>query len=302
MSLGHATQITNYGIIWEDMMSPFGFTSFAFDPTTNKSNNQELALMLKQQSANSTLDDNDYKIMLNDKTFFPSTLEQYQAQTNSLLVIAMDWWKGASFSANLIQYHINHIKSNQQMYKLRQDDDALFLTKVGYVVNLNFQRYLRTITDNDDFTLVGKQDIIDDLTALHGRVMGSTEICVLPSTMVTKTTQQKRGGHQRNDNGTADMGSPTKKGKVDAFQCNFTKTDWKLPSTRSSEYSSIFTRQCLDRMPKAPNKEGKLRPFCNKALSLGVCRLGSACKFIHDKPSKHGKEADVNAFYQAAYN
>ena len=37
MSLGHATQITNYGIIWEDMTSPFGFKSFAFDPTTNKS-------------------------------------------------------------------------------------------------------------------------------------------------------------------------------------------------------------------------------------------------------------------------
>ena len=148
--------------------------------------------------------------------------------------------------------------------------------------------------------MVGKQEIIDDLTALHGGVMGSTEICVLPSTMVSKTTQQKRG-NQRNENGNHDNGPPKKKNRAEPFQCNFTKAEWKLPSTRSSEYSSIFTRQCLERTPKAP-KGGKLRPFCNKALCLGVCRLGSECTFNHDKPSKHGKEPEVNAFYQAAYN
>jgi hypothetical protein len=312
MELGHVVQLNTFGPIWQDPTDPQGLTTFAFNPKTISSSNKEVAmLMIKQQQdhGNQQLDPNDVKIMLNSDLIFALETHHYQTQVKSYLVVLIDMWGRTSFVANLTQSHLHHTNHQQDTYTARQRDDVLFLTKVGFSFNLITQRFLRKITTTTDIDLVGMDEFAKELRDLHTRIENMTEICILPSTIVSKSKRSGGaaagggggGGGRGGDGGRrGNDDDPRKKAKMDAFECKFTKTNWKLPEARRDEYSTIFTKERLANMPKAP-KNGKDRPFCNKALSLGRCRLGDNCPFNHDNPSKHNKKAEVDAFYREAY-
>jgi hypothetical protein len=309
MELGHVVRLNTFGPIWQDPTDPQGLTTFAFNPkTTNASNKEAAMLMIKQQQehGNQQLDMNDVKIMLNSALNFALETHHYQTQVKSLLVVLIDMWGRHSFVANLTQSHLNHANHQQDTYTARQRDDALFLTKVGFFFNLITQRFLRKISTTDDIDLVDMAGFAKELRELHTRIENMTEICILPSTIVSKS---KRGAAGMEGGGGTEArlgrnggngGRQEKKAKMEAFECRFTKPNWKLPEAHRDEYSAIFTKERLANMPKAP-KNGKDRPFCNKALSLGRCRLGDSCPFNHDNPTKHNKKADIDAFYREAY-
>jgi hypothetical protein len=310
MELGHVVRLNTFGPIWQDPTDPQGLTTFAFNPkTTNASNKEAAMLMIKQQQehGNQQLDMNDVKIMLNSALNFAFETHHYQTQVKSLLVVLIDMWGRNSFVANLTQSHLNHANHQQDMYTARQRDDALFLTKVGFFFNLIAQRFLRKISTTDDIDLIDMAGFAKELRELHTRIENMTEICILPSTIMSKS---KRGAAGMEGGGGAEArtdrnrgnggGRQEKKAKIEAFECRFTMPNWKLPEARHDDYLTIFTKERLASMPKAP-KNGKDRPFCNKALSLGRCRLGDSCHFNHDNPIKHNKKADVDAFYREAY-
>lgn len=303
LDIGHAAEVVNFGIIWQFITDPRGFTTFAFNPDpTTEPNNKIKALILKHQKENQQLNDDDVNVMLNKKIFCPSSVTDAQAQNNSFLITNMELFGRAAVTTNLVQFHITQIKNNERLYIIRQRNDPLFLTKVQYRFNLIHQRFLRTITENEDLSNVDLQSFSDDLVAVHNKVLNSEDVCILPDTIAARANpQQTQRGRRRNDNTGDNQDPPSKRAKPDAFTCT-PKAQWKIPEARLHEYSSIFTRTRLSRMPKAPHHStGKLRPFCNKALCRGKCPTGDACPFTHAEPSAHGKETEVDAFYREAY-
>jgi hypothetical protein len=123
--------------------------------------------------------------------------------------------------------------------------------------------------------------------------------------VLSKTKTKTKRGRANRDDDDDDDNTPAKRHqqlKPEAFECKFSKKEWKIPTDRAQDYASIFTTHQLSRMPKAPGgKNGKTRPFCNKALCLGICRLGDKCIFNHSNPKDCNMTKEVDAFYKEAY-
>jgi hypothetical protein len=307
LGLGHATEITTQGIIWKKETDPFGFTTFAFNPNNDDeaTNTAISALVLKQQAENQQLDSSDLKILMNSKTFDPDNVADYMTQCNSLLATTIYIWKGKSFLANLIQYHINLAKKAERTYKTRQESDVLFLTKVGYSFNLLLQRFISDVAQHDDWDTFDQDYYFGELASLHNKVISSSAICKLPNGMMSTSTTgtPAKNNKRQNDNDKNKQGKEKKqKTKEEPFKCSFSKPEWKIPEKRSHEFSSIFTQQKLKKMPKAQGGKGnKTRAYCVRALATGTCKHGKDCQFNHGNPKDQNQTEAVDTFFKEAY-
>ena len=77
-------------------------------------------------------------------------------------------------------------------------------------------------------------------------------------------------------------------------------SNWKLPG--DIKYGRAFPRSVLHDVPLITT-DGSTKQFCVKFFALQICRSGDhKCYFSHSDPSKHGKQDELDNFFQNAYN
>ena len=305
LMLGQCGNIMTNGLIWSQANEPSGFTVFAFHPENEEQVSSKLKVLVTKERAQSKLDDNDIQTLMNDSLFLPTAIADYRTQIQSYLCLAMDWWSNKSLIANLIQMEVNEVEENQCIYRSYAKADSTFFIKLGYTLDLVIQRLLRAFRQAQSPDEIDCDTYARSVAARHTAVVSGTFSAIIPPNLIDHNNKGSDKKRSSPDSDTTSKDKETQKKsrkEQEPFDgSTITKDEWVLPSERAHQYQSLFTKEVLKRMPKAKNPAGNMKPYCNKAMVNKKCKWGDKCPFIHEKPSKQGKEEEVDAFYASVY-